>query len=110
MHRRHTLSACGVSDEVDVTCAARRSNEPRRAGTHACGVSNVRCHRRCAVAAMRVGRALSAYRVSDESNVTGGARGVRAHRPNATSITSRSIEPRRAGTRACGAVTVRCYS
>ena len=58
------------------------------------------------VVAMRDCSALYACRVIDESDVTGSARGVR-YEADATSVTSRATEPRRAATSACGVGSVR---
>ena len=93
---RCTPSTCRVSDIAIGANITNYSTESDRAVTHARGVADVRCHRRCVSAAVCGGRALSACGVSG-AHVTGGARRVRDVAKTA-SLTSCSNEPRRAGT------------
>ena len=89
------LGASGEGDVADVARAASCSSEPRRAGTRACGVANVRRHRPCVAAAVRGRCAQDACGEHDVADVTVAA--------------CRSSEPRRAGARARGVVNIRCH-
>ena len=88
-----TGSAHGVRDEAEATSVTNHSAEPCRASAGARRVGSVRRHRRCVAVAVRGCRALCACRVIDVAD--------------AASVTSRSCEPRRAGTSTCGVGSVR---
>ena len=65
MRGRRALRACGVRDVANATGVACRSSKPRRAGTRARGLVNVRRHSPGVPAAVRGRRALRACGVRD---------------------------------------------